>query len=163
MNAGIKRALSHYSHHWSQRQYHWNCDQWCDWWSGILEFRASYPQEVLYFGISFQIWFYHGHEYHINSLFSRLIAFQVIKWHILCFPAWWALWLPCWMQQCFNVLIDVYHVFLLLFHCCVQLEMKFTTTIIIFFHSISSPQWYLHNQYHHHYLHTYCYLHIILW
>ena len=33
-----------------------------------------------------------------------------------------------WMQQCFNVLIDIYHEFLLLFYCCVLLEIKLTTT-----------------------------------
>ena len=33
------------------------------------------------------------------------------------------------MQQCFNVLIDIYHEFLLLFYCCVLLEIKLTTTI----------------------------------
>ena len=32
------------------------------------------------------------------------------------------------MQQCFNVLIDSYHELLLLFYCCVLLEMKLTTT-----------------------------------
>ena len=32
------------------------------------------------------------------------------------------------MQQCFNVLIDIYHEFLLLFYCCVLLEIKLTTT-----------------------------------
>ena len=32
------------------------------------------------------------------------------------------------MQQCFNVLIDVYHEFLLLFYCCVLLEIKLTST-----------------------------------
>ena len=33
-----------------------------------------------------------------------------------------------WMQQCFNVLIDIYYEFLLLFYCCVLLEIKLTTT-----------------------------------
>ena len=33
------------------------------------------------------------------------------------------------MQQCFNVPIDSYHEFLLLFYCCVLLEIKLTTTI----------------------------------
>ena len=32
------------------------------------------------------------------------------------------------MQQCFNALIDIYHEFLLLFYCCVLLEIKLTTT-----------------------------------
>ena len=32
------------------------------------------------------------------------------------------------MQQCFNVPIDSYHEFLLLFYCCVLLEIKLTTT-----------------------------------
>ena len=32
------------------------------------------------------------------------------------------------MQQCFNVRIDNYHEFLLLFYCCVLLEIKLTTT-----------------------------------
>ena len=31
------------------------------------------------------------------------------------------------MQQCFNVLIDIYHEFLLLFYCYVLLEIKLTT------------------------------------
>ena len=31
------------------------------------------------------------------------------------------------MQQCFNVLIDIYHEFLLLFYCCVLLEINLTT------------------------------------
>ena len=31
------------------------------------------------------------------------------------------------VQQCFNVLIDIYHEFLLLFYCCVLLEIKLTT------------------------------------
>ena len=34
------------------------------------------------------------------------------------------------MQQCFNVPIDSYHEFLLLFYCCVLLEIKLTTTTI---------------------------------
>ena len=34
------------------------------------------------------------------------------------------------MQQCFNVLIDIYHEFLLLLYCCVLLEIKITTTTI---------------------------------
>ena len=36
------------------------------------------------------------------------------------------------MQQCFTVRTDIYHVFLLLFHCCILLEMKLgiTTTTI---------------------------------
>ena len=32
------------------------------------------------------------------------------------------------MQQCFNVLIDIYHEFLLMFYCCVLLEIKLATT-----------------------------------
>ena len=32
------------------------------------------------------------------------------------------------MQQCFDVLIDINHEFLLLFYCCVLLEIKLTTT-----------------------------------
>ena len=32
------------------------------------------------------------------------------------------------MQQCFNVLADIYHELLLLFHCCIFLEIKLTTT-----------------------------------
>ena len=32
------------------------------------------------------------------------------------------------MQQCFNVFIDIYHEFLLLFYCCVLFEIKPTTT-----------------------------------
>ena len=32
------------------------------------------------------------------------------------------------MQQCFNVPIDSYHEFLLLFYCCVLLEIKLSTT-----------------------------------
>ena len=32
------------------------------------------------------------------------------------------------MQQCFNLLIDIYHEFMLLFYCCVLLEIKLTTT-----------------------------------
>ena len=51
-------------------------------------------------------------------------------------PAWWALWLPWWpttsrMHQCFNVLIYICHEFLLLFYCCVLLEIKLTTTTTI--------------------------------
>ena len=46
-------------------------------------------------------------------------------------PAWWALSASLVttsrMQQCFNVLIDIYHEFLLLFYCCVLLEIKLTT------------------------------------
>ena len=34
------------------------------------------------------------------------------------------------LQQCFGVLIDIYHEFLLLFYCCVLLEIKLTTTTI---------------------------------
>ena len=32
------------------------------------------------------------------------------------------------MQQCFNVLPDIYKVFMLLFYCCILLEIKLTTT-----------------------------------
>ena len=32
------------------------------------------------------------------------------------------------MQQCLNVLIDICHEFMLLFYCCVLLEIKLTTT-----------------------------------
>ena len=35
------------------------------------------------------------------------------------------------MQQCFNVPIDSNHDFLLLFYCCVLLEIKLTTTTIV--------------------------------
>ena len=38
-----------------------------------------------------------------------------------------------WMQQCCNVLIDICHEFLLLFYCCVLLEIKLSTT--------TQPQW----------------------
>ena len=31
------------------------------------------------------------------------------------------------MQHCFRLLNDIYHVFLLLFHCCMPLEIKLTT------------------------------------
>ena len=31
------------------------------------------------------------------------------------------------IRQCFNVLTDIYEVFLLLFHCCILLEIKLTT------------------------------------
>ena len=31
-------------------------------------------------------------------------------------------------QQCFNVLIDIYREFLLLFYCCFLLEIKLTAT-----------------------------------
>ena len=34
------------------------------------------------------------------------------------------------MQQCFNVLIDIYHELLLLFYWCILLEIKLTTTKI---------------------------------
>ena len=40
-------------------------------------------------------------------------------------------------QQCFNVLIDICHEFLLLFYCCVRLKMKLTTT------SIGASGWHL--------------------
>ena len=43
------------------------------------------------------------------------------------------------MQQCFNVLIDIYHEFLLLFYCCVLLEIKLTTTMLLLVHSIVPP------------------------
>ena len=32
------------------------------------------------------------------------------------------------MQQCFNVLTDIYNLFLLQFHCCILLKIKLTTT-----------------------------------
>ena len=32
------------------------------------------------------------------------------------------------MQQCFNVLPNIYNLFPLLFHCCILLEIKLTTT-----------------------------------
>ena len=32
------------------------------------------------------------------------------------------------MQQCFNVLTDIYKVFLLVFHCCILLKIKLTIT-----------------------------------
>ena len=35
------------------------------------------------------------------------------------------------MHICFNVLTDIYHEFLLLFHCCILLEIKLTTTTTI--------------------------------
>ena len=46
------------------------------------------------------------------------------------------------IQQCFNVLIDIYHEFLLLFYCCILLEIKLTTTTsvnsLFLFHIASS-------------------------
>ena len=32
------------------------------------------------------------------------------------------------IQQSFNILIDIYHEYMLLFYCCVPLEIKLTTT-----------------------------------
>ena len=43
-----------------------------------------------------------------------------------------------WRQQCFNVLIDSYHGFLLLFYCCVLVEIKLTTTHVV---ALSSEHW----------------------
>ena len=40
------------------------------------------------------------------------------------------------IRQCFYVLIDIYHEFLLLFHCCILLKIKLTTT---------TSQWMLFN------------------
>ena len=34
-------------------------------------------------------------------------------------------------KQCFNVLIDIYHEFLLLFYGCVLLEIKHTTILLL--------------------------------
>ena len=42
-----------------------------------------------------------------------------------CLPAWWQ------MQQCFNVFTGIYQVlFQALFHCCILLEIKLTTTTL---------------------------------
>ena len=35
------------------------------------------------------------------------------------------------IQQCFKLLIDIYYEFLLLFYCCVLLEIKLTTTNVV--------------------------------
>ena len=58
--------------------------------------------------------------------------------YVLCLPAWWALWLPwwppAWPARCSNALmyvpIDIYHEILLLFYCCVLVEIKLNTTTI---------------------------------
>ena len=44
-------------------------------------------------------------------------------------PAWWAQWLLLLLlTECRNVLTAIYNAFLLLFHCCIMLEIKLTTT-----------------------------------
>ena len=49
------------------------------------------------------------------------------------------------MQQCCDVLIDIYHEFFLLFYCCVLLEIKLTTTTITVTHNerdgVSNHSW----------------------
>ena len=47
--------------------------------------------------------------------------------YIICFPAWWAVWLPLWPPARCNIAL-MYHEFLILLYCCVMLEIKLTTT-----------------------------------
>ena len=61
--------------------------------------------------------------------FASHLHFLLFKFHVFQLPAWWAQWL-LWLllTECSNVLTAIYKVFLLLFHCCIMLEIKLTTT-----------------------------------
>ena len=60
---------------------------------------------------------------------SSHLHFLLFKFYVFQLPAWWAEWL-LWLllTKCSNVLAHIYKAFLLLFHCCIILEIKLTTT-----------------------------------
>ena len=71
-----------------------------------------------------------------------MIQYSEILHKALWLPAWWALVASLMslmaslvttsrMQQCFKALVDIYHEFLLLFYCCVLLEIKLTATTVM--------------------------------
>ena len=64
----------------------------------------------------------------VQCLRSHL-HFFLFKFYVFQLPAWWAQWL-LWLllTECSNVLTDIYKAFLLLFHCCIMLEIKLPTT-----------------------------------
>ena len=57
--------------------------------------------------------------------------------YVIWLPAWWALWLLWWpltdatMFQCVYGYLQSVFFFLVLFHCCILLEIKLTTTTAI--------------------------------
>ena len=79
------------------------------------------------------------HERHVQIICKDLKAtkstpYSRFKSYVFWLPAWWALWLLWWpltdaaMFQCvFGYLQSVFF-FLVLFHCCILLNIKLTTT-----------------------------------
>ena len=66
---------------------------------------------------------------------SRYLTNSRFKSYVFWLPAWWALWLLWWpltdaaMFQCVYGYLQSVFFFLVLFHCCILLEIKLTTTI----------------------------------
>ena len=69
-----------------------------------------------------------------NSLAHMLPPYSWFKSYVFWLPAWWALWLLWWpltdaaMFQCVYGYLQSVFFFLVLFHCCILLEIKLTTT-----------------------------------
>ena len=70
-----------------------------------------------------------------QEIVKHLPPYSRFKSYVFWLPAWWALWLLWWplidesMFQCIYGYLQSVFFFLVLFHCCILLEIKLTTTI----------------------------------
>ena len=111
---------------------------------GSHSFAHSHQYDVLATKYnSIKLWVETPYVFHNNFLVSEPM------WHVAYYftgyypafmhfwlPAWWALWLLWWpltdaaMFQCVYGYLQSVFFFLVLFHCCILLEIKLTTTTI---------------------------------
>ena len=74
-----------------------------------------------------------------QEIVKHLPPYSWFKSYVFWLPAWWALWLLWWpltdaaMFQCVYGYLQSVFFFLVLFHCCILLEIKLTTTTTIVF------------------------------
>ena len=71
-----------------------------------------------------------------QEIVKHLPPYSRFKSYVFWLPAWWALWLLWWpltdaaMFQCVYGYLQSVFLFLVLFHCCILLEIKLTTSTI---------------------------------
>ena len=69
-----------------------------------------------------------------QEIVKHLPPYSRFKTYVFWLPAWWAMWLLWWpltdaaMFQCVYGYLQSVFFFLVLFHCCIFLEIKLTTT-----------------------------------
>ena len=100
-------------------------------WPEILQADVSWPPSELISSGSLSV------EFVILALFWLSEMGQIWGFRAFWLPAWWALWLLWWpltdaaMFQCVYGYLQSVFFFLVLFHCCILLEIKLTTTTTI--------------------------------